>query len=110
MINNEMMGSKPEIQYYNSMGIDMVRVPYNIVEVSPSIFAWREISIRFTNFNYGGLVDALINIKYSPDAMTAIINNYLLDQDNVDAKSEFNEMQAYRKEAKAIAREILGID
>jgi hypothetical protein len=40
--------------------------------------------------------------------MTAIINNYLLGQDDVDAKSEFNEMQKYRKEAKLIAHEILG--
>ena len=108
MIDNKMIGAKPEIQYYKAMGIDMVRVPYDIAEVSPGVFTWREISVRFTNFNYGGLVNALIDLKYSPDAMTAIINNYLLDADDIDAKSEFNVMQEYRKEAKAIAHSILG--
>lgn len=107
MIDNTMIGEKPEITYYNSMGIDMVRVPYNVIEISPGIFTWREISVKFTKFNYSGLVDELISVKYSPDTMTAIINNYLLDQDDVDAKSEFNEMQKYRKEAKLIARSIV---
>lgn len=108
MIENKMIGSKPEIQYYKAMGIDMVRVPYDIIEVSPGVYTWREISVRFTNFNYGGLVNTLIGIKYSPDAMTAIINNYLLDPEDIEAKSEFNVMQEYRKEAKAIAHTILG--
>lgn len=107
MIDNKMIGSKPEIQYYKAMGINMVRVPYDIIEVSPGVFTWREISVRFTEFNYGGLVNALISIKYPSDMMTAVINNYLLDPENVEAKTEFNVMQDYRKECKAIARTII---
>ena len=107
MIDNTMIGSKPEIQYYKTMGIDMVSAPYDIIEISPGVYTWREIPVKYTNFNYGGLVSALVCIKYSPDAMTAIINNYLLDQDDIDAKSEFNIMQEYRKECKRIAHQII---
>jgi hypothetical protein len=92
---------------YKAMGIDMVRVPYDIIEVSPGVFTWREISVKFTEFNYGGLVNALISIKYSSDMMTAVINNYLLDPENIETKTEFNIMQDYRKECKAIARTII---
>jgi hypothetical protein len=44
---------------------------------------------------------------YSDKEMFAIINNYLLDQDNEDTLKEFNEMQDVRKEAKLLAKQIL---
>lgn len=107
MIDNKIIGSKPKIEYYKTNGVDMVRIPYEMVELRPGKFAWKELIVKFNNFNYGGIVNALIGIKYSSDAMTAIINNYLLDPNDVDAKSEFNTMQEYRKEAKAIAHSII---
>jgi hypothetical protein len=39
--------------------------------------------------------------------MQAIINNYLLDSDNLNAIEEFNQMQDWRKFAKSYAKEIL---
>jgi hypothetical protein len=67
----------------------MIRIPYNIIEISPSVYSWREISIKYINFNYGNLVSALIGLQYSPAEMTATINNYLLDPKDKDVKTEF---------------------
>ena len=39
--------------------------------------------------------------------MQSIINNYLLDPTDETIVKEFNEMQAWRKEAKEIAKEAL---
>lgn len=107
MIDNTRLGSMPKIEYYKAAGIDMVRIPYEIEEVSPGIFSWRELSVRYTNFNYGGLVSELVGLEYSDAQMTAIINNYLLDPEDEDAKKEFIEMQNLRKQAKVIAKKIV---
>ena len=65
------------------------------------------IQLGISKFNYGGIIDALINYKYPTDKMQAIINNYLLDPNNDSAKQEFIEMQKWRSESKKIAKEIL---
>jgi len=39
--------------------------------------------------------------------MEAIINNYLADPSDEGILEEFNQMQTWRKEAKALAKEIL---
>lgn len=109
MLDNVKTGEKPTIEYYKAGNIDMVRIPYNIIEISPSIYSWREISVKYINFNYGSLVSALIGLQYSPAEMTAIINNYLLDPEDSDAKTEFINMQNYRKDAKAIAKSIIEV-
>lgn len=58
-------------------------------------------------WDYSGVVDALVQYKYPIDKMQAVINNYLLDPNDEYAISEFNTMQAWRKEAKEIAKEAL---
>ena len=65
------------------------------------------IQLGISKFNYGGIIDALINYKYPTDKMQAIINNYLLDPNNESANQEFIEMQKWRSESKEIAKEIL---
>lgn len=108
MYDNRKIGENPSIKYYNAGGKDMVRVPYEIKEISPGVYSWREISVKHMDFNYNGLVSALIGLKYSDANMTAIINNYLLDSNDEDYTKEFNEMQEYRKYAKHLAKQILG--
>ena len=107
MINNIVSGQKPHIEYYKIGGSDRMKVPYDIVEVSPGIFEWRELDLRISNFNYAGLVSELIGVKYNDSEMTAVINNYLLDPEDENIKNEFLKMQECRKEAKEIARQIL---
>lgn len=110
MHDNKKFGEKPQIEYYKSGNVDMVRIPYEIIEISPSIYSWREISVKYINFNYKSLVSTLIGLQYSPADMTAVINNYLLEPDDVDAKNEFEAMQEYRKYAKTTAKYILGLE
>lgn len=70
-------------------------------------YIFDQIKIEFDKWNYSGVVDALISFKYPIDKMQATINNYLLDPNDAYAIEEFNEMQAWRKEAKEIAKEAL---
>lgn len=103
MIDNRVTGPKPTIEYYG----ERMKVPYEIEEVSPGIYSWRELDIRRMYFNYSGLVSELVGVNYSDSEMTAIINNYLLDPEDEDVKREFVEMQECRKKSKEIARRIL---
>jgi hypothetical protein len=107
MLEVNQIGSKPAVEYFNARGVTMITIPYNIVEISPGVYAWKDITINGADYNYDGIVNALITIKYSPAAMTAIINNYLLDPNNEDTNKEFIEMQEYRKYAKETAKQIL---
>lgn len=71
------------------------------------VYYYNNFSVVKTKYNYNDLVDLLIKMVYSDKEMFAIINNYLLDQDNEDSLKEFNEMQDVRKEAKLLAKQIL---
>lgn len=70
-------------------------------------YSYDQIEIEFNKWNYSGIVDALVQHKYPIDKMQAVINNYLLDATDAYAIEEFNKMQAWRKEAKEIAKEAL---
>ena len=71
------------------------------------MYAYDTIQMENSKFDYAGVVDALVQFKYPIDKMQATINNYLLDPNDEYAISEFNAMQACRKEAKEIAKEAL---
>lgn len=71
------------------------------------MYKWEQVNVPIEKWNYSGVVDALISHKYPIDKMQAVINNYLLDPNDEYAISEFNAMQAWRKEAKEIAKEAL---
>ena len=107
MYDNIKIGERPQIEYYKVGGISMVKLPYETTEVSPGIFSWREIAIRYFDFNYGGLVSALIGLEYSQAEMTALINNYLLDPKDSAVKKEFAAMQKCRANAKETAKKIV---
>ncbi len=64
------------------------------------------LNIPISNLNYENLVSMLISRKYNADKMQAVINNYLLDNDEPSI-TEFNEMQDWRKISKTIAKDIL---
>ena len=86
------------------------RITYFInldVELVGDMYRYEPIKIEFNRWEYAGVVDALVQYKYPIDKMQAVINNYLLDPNDEYAISEFNAMQAWRKEAKEIAKEAL---
>lgn len=71
------------------------------------LYKWEQVSIPYGRFDYSGVVDALVQYKYPIDKMQAVINNYLLEPENEEFVTVFNEMQVWRKEAKEIAKEAL---
>lgn len=77
------------------------------VEKTAEGYSYREVVLHPDITNYDGIVSALITCKYPSDKMQAIINNYLADPSDEGILQEFNDMQDWRKEAKAIAKEIL---
>ena len=77
------------------------------IEFKDGWYTYDQIRIEYDKWNYSGIVDALVQHKYPIDKMQAVINNYLLDPNDEYAISEFNAMQAWRKEAKEIAKEAL---
>lgn len=74
------------------------RYKYGSVRLAPGVSDYRSI------------VAALVNNEFDRDEMQAIINNYLLDGDDPEAVAEFNDMQAFRRFAKRIAREFVNGD
>lgn len=77
------------------------------IEFKDGWYIYDQIKIEYDKWNYSGVVDALVQYKYPIDKMQAVINNYLLDATDDYAIDEFNKMQAWRKEAKEIAKEVL---
>ena len=57
---------------------------------------------------YGSVVNDLLRQEYKADKVESIINNYL-DEPNEKHTKEFQDLQAYRKECKRVAKEMLEI-
>ena len=70
-------------------------------------FALNNIHNAPKDIKYNVLVAHVIKAYYDDNAMTAIVNNYLLDMGDAKYKSEFDEMQKVRKLAKDTARYIV---
>lgn len=92
---------------FNYMGKTFYDVNFDIIEeIKDGVqgFSFRNLRLNIFNFNYDNIVSEIITQEYPNDKMTAIINNFLLDPSN---REEFDEMQKFRKFAKAWAKEIL---
>lgn len=63
------------------------------------------ITLPIGILDYGSMVSAIIDAKYSNDQMQAIVNNKLLGDGEHD--KEFDAMQDYRRYAKDIAKQIV---
>lgn len=99
--------SIPEIvDKYVINGANCYDINFNIVK-EQDWYSYEQVKIPNGRFEYSGIVDALISYKYPNDKMQAVINNYLLEPENLEYVTVFNEMQAWRKEAKEIAKKAL---
>ena len=59
---------------------------------------------------YGSVINDLFRQRYTQDKVEAINNNYLDDMTNEEHIKEREDMKAYRKECKRVAKEVLEID
>ena len=99
---------KPNLVEYEIFGgTKRFSININVVEAKDGWYEWDNYQIPLGKFTYEGIVDTLISYKYPIDKMQSVINNYLLDPTDEDVVKEFNEMQAWRKEAKEIAKQAL---
>lgn len=99
--------SIPEIvDKYVINGANCYDINFNIVK-EQDWYSYEQVKIPNGRFDYGGIVDSLVQYKFPNDKMQAVINNYLLEPENEEFVTAFNEMQAWRKEAKEIAKEAL---
>jgi hypothetical protein len=99
--------TKPDIlETYVLGGVRRYDINIDVVQ-NGEMYKWEQVNVPIEKWNYSGVVDALISHKYPIDKMQAVINNYLLDPEDAYAIDEFNKMQAWRKEAKEIAKEAL---
>ena len=99
--------TKPQlVEKYIQFATQRYNINIDVVEVENG-YEYNQVEIPVGKFDYSGVVDALIQYKYPIDKMQAVINNYLLDATDAYAIEEFNKMQAWRKEAKEIAKEAL---
>lgn len=99
--------TKPDIlETYVLGGVRRYDININVVQ-DGEMYKWEQVNVPIEKWDYSGIVDALVSYKYPIDKMQAVINNYLLDPEDAYAIDEFNKMQAWRKEAKEIAKEAL---
>lgn len=75
--------------------VDGYTIRYQSVTLEPGVWG------------YGPIVNAIVCERYPADRMQAVINNYLDDPENGEAKAEMHEMQAWRVFAKNVAKEAL---
>ena len=70
-------------------------------------FALSNIHNAPEDIKYNVLVSHIIKAYYDDNRMSAIVNNYIMDQDDEEHKQEFLQMQNIRKLAKETARYII---
>lgn len=107
------MERPPEVAVSYHFGVPQYTVNVLVEECAPEAegqpqeYGWTCICLSPGPLSYDALVAALVRTRYSDDAMTAIINNHLLDGNDADTEAEWEEMQQWRREAKALAKQIL---
>lgn len=66
-------------------------------------FRYQSITLPPGEYNRDTVISSLVCSHYTNDEMTAVINNYLLDDGDPESISEFKEMQEWRKHSKLLA-------
>lgn len=112
-INHNYADVRPEfITFQRNLGRNVYTINFNIEEIDTQDeetqkFSYESVTLQPGNDDYGNVVSALIHSRYTDDDMQAIINNYLDAPDNQEYNDEFKDMQDFRKQAKAIAKEFV---
>lgn len=83
---------------------------HSSIEINDEEIEAQEEVVIVPSATYATLVAALIHTRYTADAETAIIANYLADPDNADHRAEFEQYQAWRAEVKTACKEYFNID
>jgi hypothetical protein len=69
-----------------------------------TVYTWQYLMINANEYNYGKLVESIIELKYSSSEVIARLNNYISESDNEKYKREYEELASWRKQAKEYAK------
>lgn len=109
-INNTYTGLEiPKLMPKRYGRATMYYVPYNVTKDNGT-YSWKYVSLTPENYNYGGLVDAIIGTKYDLSSVIAIVINYVGNMDDAKYKAEFDELQQWRAYAKTEAKKYFDVD
>ena len=100
----------PQISYKIKLGQRQYTIAFDVQEFKDggeTAYQWSEATFELGRPSCSQLVSAIIESRYPNDRMQAIINNHLLDDGDAEHEAEWNAMQAWRAEAKAMAKDIL---
>lgn len=109
----------PNVMTITKIGNEIIyaSINVNILQLTDGTYEWDQLELPTFALNnihnadddtkYSVLIAHIVKAYYNDNQMTAIINNYLLDQENDSYKSEFNNMQKIRAIAKSAAKEIV---
>ena len=104
-------GNTPEVTTKTIGSKTFICVPFIVTEDTKNgHYEWVDIDLRPHEYNYDGLVNAIVGLKYNFSKELAVMNNYMASPKDVDAKLEFDELQDWRKLAKTYAKKILNIE
>ena len=70
-------------------------------------FSYLQVEMYPSQMNRSAIISAVIRSRFDQDQMEAVMNNYLENPADAEAIADFTEMQNWRKQAKAIAKEAL---
>lgn len=84
-------------------------VPF-ITDESDGVYTWQYVMMQSHNYNYAGLISAIICLKYNNEEELAILNNYLAEPKNTKYKKEFADLQSWRTTAKDYAKKHFNIN
>lgn len=107
------MERPPEVAVSYHFGVPQYTVNVLVEERAPAAegqpqeYGWTCICLSPGPLTYDALVAALIRTRYSDDRMASVINNRMAEPDDADIAAEWEEMQQWRREAKALAKQIL---
>ena len=100
---------KPNVEKRDVYGTTIYYVPYN-VSLLDNMYKWQYVPVKAKNYNYKGLINVIMGIKYDLNDTLAILFNYLDSPDNEDYKAEYDELQTWRKHAKAFSKSHFNVD
>jgi hypothetical protein len=96
----KVLSDKRNYKYY-------VYVPFILSEEKEeelTVYTWQYLMINANEYNYGKLVESIIELKYSSSEVIARLNNYISESDNEKYKREYEELASWRKQAKEYAK------
>lgn len=76
------------------------------IEETDNGYLYEYVIVKLGNWNYSGIVSAIVRSRYSQDDVEAII----LNAGDEEHKGKYEELQEWRKFAKQLAKSVLCIE